>query len=187
MNKASKFFMIAVGILGMACGGTQNDAETNAADNAPAATTEEAMASPAIKAVKLDYISAKMQDPSDTLHVLNFWATWCKPCIKELPYFEQVRENTEGKAIKFSYVNLDFADEIESKVRPFVEKKQLGGEVVLLDEPDQNYFINAIDSAWSGAIPATLFVAKGGAVYHFHEGEYTRESLEQQIDELLSQ
>jgi thiol-disulfide isomerase/thioredoxin len=110
------------------------------------------------------------------VRVVNFWATWCKPCIAELPYFEQARQHFAKDNVEFTYASLDFADEVESKVHPFLKKCPLGGNVVVLAEPDLDAMINRIDSSWSGAIPATMIVSNNGQQV-FHEGEYDSATL----------
>lgn len=99
----------------------------------------------------------KRLEPSDTLYVVNFWATWCKPCVAELPALDSLNLKTKGSKIKVLLVCLDFRDELQTKVNPFLKRKNLNSECVLLDEADGNAYIDKISSNWSGAIPATLF------------------------------
>lgn len=93
----------------------------------------------------------------DTLYVVNFWATWCKPCVEELPALDSLNFKSKGRNIKVLLVCLDFREELQSKVNPFLKRKALGSECVLLDEVNGNAYIDKIASNWSGAIPATLF------------------------------
>jgi len=58
----------------------------------------------------------------NTIYVINFWATWCMPCVKELPYFEKL--NAENKDAKVVLISLDFKDQLESKLLPFLKKKE---------------------------------------------------------------
>ncbi len=93
---------------------------------------------------------------SDTTYVINFWATWCKPCVAELPYFLELHETYKDQKYKFIFVSLDFPKQIEKKLMPFLEKNPLPGEVIVLDDSDSNTWIPAVDPEWSGAIPATM-------------------------------
>ncbi len=104
--------------------------------------------------------------------IVNFWATWCKPCITELPYFEQI--NAEMKSEKFSVclVNLDFNSKYKTSAVEFVRNKNLKSEVIHLNDTDPNKWINKIDSNWTGAIPATLIYENGKKIF-FHECEIT--------------
>ncbi|OOG65811.1 TlpA disulfide reductase family protein [Flavobacterium sp. A45] len=92
----------------------------------------------------------------NTIYVVNFWATWCAPCVKELPYFEKLK--SENKSIKVVLVSLDFKDQFESKLLPFVKNKKINSEVVLLTDKDYNIWLPMIDKDWSGSIPATLII-----------------------------
>ena len=108
---------------------------------------------------------------SDTTYVINFWATWCKPCVEELPYFEKLHQQFSGEKLKVVLVSLDFPDKLESKLLPFVKEHQLQSEVVALTDIDYNSWINKINSDWGGAIPVTL-------VYNANESKFINEQFE---------
>lgn len=116
------------------------------------------------------------QEGSKT-YVVNFWATWCAPCIKELPYFEALNKNQN---IDVLLVSLDFPQHKESRLLPFIKKNQLQSKVVHLDDTNENFWINAIDSTWSGAIPATIIYnnQKRG----FYERLFTQKELETLVE-----
>ena len=96
----------------------------------------------------------------DFTYVINFWATWCAPCVKELPYFEEALSAYKGDNVKVILVSLDFPNHLEDKLIPFIEKRGLKSEIILLDDPAENTWIPAIDESWSGALPATLIYNK---------------------------
>jgi thiol-disulfide isomerase/thioredoxin len=93
---------------------------------------------------------------NDSIYVINFWATWCAPCLKELPYFEKL--HTDNPKVKVILVSLDSQKDLEKKLIPFVARKQLTANVILLSDKDYNSWLNKIDESWSGAIPATLIL-----------------------------
>ncbi|MEK6482340.1 TlpA disulfide reductase family protein [Catalinimonas sp. 4WD22] len=109
--------------------------------------------------------------------VVNFWATWCAPCIKELPHFESLRKDYQADEIKVLLVSLDMD---KDKALKFKEKKQLQSDVAYLDEVDFNQWIDKISPDWSGAIPATLMISPSGD-RSFHEGEFSKEELYEQV------
>ena len=113
--------------------------------------------------------------------IVNFWATWCKPCITELPYFEQI--NAEMKSEKFSVclVNLDFNSKYKTSAVEFVRNRNIKSEVIHLNDTDPNKWINKIDSSWTGAIPATIIYNNGKKVF-FREGEITYDELKSEIN-----
>jgi thiol-disulfide isomerase/thioredoxin len=106
------------------------------------------------KVVKWDALQKILNTTSDEIQVINFWATWCAPCIKELPLLEKLNAQNNLNA-KITLINLDYADKID-KVNAFMTRKNIQSEVLLLDEIDYNSWIDKVDKTWSGAIPATL-------------------------------
>lgn len=97
---------------------------------------------------------------SDTTYIINFWATWCKPCVAELPYFNKEAKEFKGKNIKFIFVSLDFINTIEKNVKPFLAKNPLNGKVIILGDQDVNTWGSEIDNKWDGAIPVTMLLNK---------------------------
>ena len=120
----------------------------------------------------------------DTLYVVNFWATWCKPCIAELPAFDSLYIRIQNQKVKIILVSLDFAENISGKVNPFLIKNKIKSTVVLLDEINGNDFITKISKNWSGSIPATLF--KKGKETVLLEKKLRLTDLQIQIDKLLN-
>jgi thiol-disulfide isomerase/thioredoxin len=124
-----------------------------------------------VREVKFNTIDSLLHLSPEMPIVINFWATWCKPCVQELPYFEELHKNYSASGVKVVMVSLDFKKDLESRVKPFVQKNNLASEVLLLNEPDYNSWINRVDSSWSGAIPATVIISKGKK--EFFEKEFS--------------
>lgn len=120
---------------------------------------------------------------NQTLYVVNFWATWCKPCVKELPAFELIGERYKDQGVKVILVSLDFPEHLEKGVIPFIEKYGLKSEIVILDDTDSNTWIPLVSKEWSGAIPATLLISNGER--NFFEQSFTYDSLEKEIKKIL--
>lgn len=97
----------------------------------------------------------------DTIYVVNLWATWCKPCVAELPYFNMAADQLKDKKVKFIFASMDFIDAIDKSVKPFLRKKPLSGSVYIMGDQDVNTWGYEIDSKWDGAIPVTIVVANG--------------------------
>jgi len=116
-------------------------------------------------------------------YVINFWATWCAPCVKELPYFEKLNTVYKGKGVEVILVSLDFPDQLKSKLIPFIQKKKLQSKVVLMVDPDQDIWIPKISKNWSGAIPATLIYNKEER--RFFEKSFQYDELENELLKLL--
>ncbi|SDF78294.1 AhpC/TSA family protein [Pedobacter terrae] len=128
-----------------------------------------------VKLLKLDDLDKRMANGKDTTYVINFWATWCSPCVAELPNFEKLRLANLKKPVKVILVSLDFKSKLQKTVIPFVQQNSINAEVFLLNEPDQQQYTERIDKKWSGAIPATLFVNKKKR--QFYEKAFTENEL----------
>ncbi|SCX85993.1 TlpA family protein disulfide reductase [Flavobacterium caeni] len=116
---------------------------------------------------------------NDTTYVVNFWATWCAPCIAELPHFEKLNRDYKDKKVKVILASLDFSKQVESNLLPFIKNKNLQSKVVHLGDPDANAWIEKVDSTWSGAIPATVIYNK--TKRNFYEQSFTYEQLQQEL------
>lgn len=113
-----------------------------------------------IPVVNTEEMLEMLKKADDTIRVFNFWATWCKPCVAELPYFEALHSEKQGSPFVLYLVSLDFPEVIESKLKPFLHKKHIQSQVVVFDGGDPNVWIDAIDKRWSGSIPASIVTYK---------------------------
>lgn len=120
---------------------------------------------------------------NDKTYVVNFWATWCAPCVKELPYFEKLNKEYQDKNVEVILVSLDFPKKVNTKLIPFINENNLQSKVVLLDDKNEQFWIGDISDKWSGAIPATLIYNKDKR--EFYEKSFTYESLENTIESFL--
>lgn len=114
---------------------------------------------------------------NDTTYVVNFWATWCGPCVKELPYFEEITDNYADKPLKVILVSLDFKRQIEKKFIPFLKKNKINSDVVLLLDGNEGEWIDKVDTSWSGSIPITI-VYRGEKRVFIEDSFHSYEDLE---------
>ncbi|MFN8285314.1 MAG: TlpA disulfide reductase family protein [Chitinophagales bacterium] len=132
---------------------------------------------PEVKVVNFQqYENIAEKKNNDTLYVVNFWATWCKPCVAEMPYFEAAAKKFSSERVKVVFIDLNYPREKE-QVQNFINEKKVTSEVYLLDAGNPNNWIPAIDSEWSGAIPATVMFKNGKKIF-FREGEMTANELD---------
>lgn len=129
--------------------------------------------------VNFKTLDTLLKSSAPEIIVINFWATWCGPCIKELPHFEKLNAAADP-GIKVVLVNLDYADKVE-KVNSFLRIKKIKTPVLLLDEIDYNSWIEKVDKNWSGAIPATLVLNTATGKRNFVEKELSETDLQQLI------
>ena len=119
----------------------------------------------------------------DSVYVVNFWATWCAPCIVELPHFESIGEKYKNQKVKVLLVSLDMNKQVEKNLLPFIKRKKLKSEVIHLHEPDANAWIPKVDKDWTGALPATIIYSKSKR--KFYERTFTESELENEVKQFL--
>ncbi|MBN8566619.1 MAG: redoxin domain-containing protein [Flavobacteriales bacterium] len=137
-----------------------------------------------VKSFTFEYIESYLNQKNDTLYVINFWATWCVPCVKELPHFEKLNQKYKNGKFKMILVSLDFPKMIESRVIPFIKQKKLKAEVIVLNDPDANSWIEKVAKEWSGAIPATVIYRND--TRKFYEQSFTEQELETEIQSFIN-
>lgn len=138
---------------------------------------------PSWKITKLRDFMAK----SDSVLVINFWATFCKPCIEEIPYFESIVKKYKHKKVKLLLVSLDLKDEYPKNIKSFVTKNKYSSQVVWLNETNADYFCPKVDKAWSGGIPATLLINRKTGYRKFFEDELKPAEFESELKKALAQ
>ena len=135
--------------------------------------------------IKFDKLQSLIEEKGDQVHVINFWATWCAPCVKELPLFEALNARNDPR-VRVTLISLDFADEL-NKVDAFISRRKIKSQVFLLDEIDYNSWIDRVEKSWGGAIPATLFINQQTGQRKFVDRELRNGELEEIIASLTNQ
>ena len=113
--------------------------------------------------------------------IINFWATWCKPCVQELPYLEEINESGKAKVI---LVSLDFLEDLDTRVNAFISRYEMTSQLYLMNNVDYNSWIEKVDSTWTGAIPATLVLNTYSGKRKFIERQLRDGDLEPIINEI---
>ncbi len=137
-----------------------------------------------IKRWKMDDL-LKYADQNDSVLVINFWATFCGPCIAEIPYFHSITAKYKKQQVKLLLVSLDFKEYYPQKIRDFAKKRKYTAEIVWLDEEKPDEFCPKVDSSWTGSMPATLFINKKTGYRKFVEAEMKPQDLEKEMKLML--
>lgn len=112
-----------------------------------------------IRIIKFPQLQRILEQPSDSVLIVNFWATWCAPCVAEIPHFEKISAQYASSKVKVILVSLDAVSLLQKKVEPFIARKRIkSAQVVLLDETDYNAWIDKVSADWSGALPFTVII-----------------------------
>lgn len=122
---------------------------------------------------------ALLQPGDDQVKLINFWATWCKPCVKELPYFQQLHEKYPD--LPMVLVSLDKKSDASGRIARFLAQRKITIPVVVLADGRANEWIDQVNPEWSGAIPATLVFNKGQRMFYETDFE-SMQAIEDKID-----
>ncbi len=132
--------------------------------------------------IRLSDLQKEIRAPG-SVKVINFWATWCAPCVKELPFFEKV--NQDNKDVQVLLISMDYdLDPNPEKVKKFIDRKKIKSKVVILAEENPNDWIDKIDKNWTGALPSTLIINPTSGKRKLVQGELKEGELEKLIDEI---
>lgn len=136
-----------------------------------------------VKTYNFNQLKPLLERKDNKTYVVNFWATWCAPCVKELPYFEKIKKEYGNKNVEVLLVSLDFPKQVQRALIPFLNKRDIKSDVILLDDVNEDFWIKAIDENWSGALPATIIYNKEGR--KFYEQSFDYETLENELNTFL--
>ncbi|MCL6267990.1 TlpA disulfide reductase family protein [Flagellimonas myxillae] len=178
-----KYLLLSVGFLLIftACGNKAKEDKTaevvDTAYTQPVETTADQVKFPVYD---FEGLQPLLNQEDGKTYIINFWATWCKPCLEEMPYFEEVNAERKSEGVEVILVSLDMRSMWKTRLEPYVEKKQLKSKVVILDDPDQNAWIPKIDANWDGAIPATVIYNQNNRKFYGHG--FTLDELNEAVD-----
>ncbi len=137
-----------------------------------------------IKKVKIIDV-LHMADTSSVPVVFNFFASWCRPCVQELPWFEKTVPNYKGKNVNLILVSLDYADDFPKGILAFAKKHNITSQIVWLEEADPNYFCPKIDKRWEGTIPVSLMINNATNFRAFYDYQLPESQLKIALDKLV--
>jgi thiol-disulfide isomerase/thioredoxin len=137
-----------------------------------------------IPAWKLTDLQAALQKATQPT-IFNFWATICKPCMAEFPHFQSLVKQYESQGVKLILVSLDLKEAYPKKIAAISSRLKLTTPIVFLNESNADLFCPAVDSSWSGVIPASIFINNATGYRKFFEQELNKEKFEAEIINML--
>jgi len=138
------------------------------------------LAAQEIKSIKITDLEKTIAE-SKTPLVINFWATYCKPCVAEIPYFQEEVKKQKANGVQLILVSLDLKSYYPQKIRSFAASRKFTAPILWLNETDADYFCPKVDPKWSGVLPATLFINNKTGYRKFYEDALSRETLKKEI------
>jgi thiol-disulfide isomerase/thioredoxin len=117
--------------------------------------------------------------------IINFWATFCKPCIEEIPFLEASVRQYEKMGLELWLVSLDMEEMFPSKLEVFTQKRSFQSRQFWLQETNADVFCPIIDPQWSGAIPASLFIHRATGYRKFYEEPLNEQQIKSAVQLLL--
>lgn len=138
-----------------------------------------------VERIRIPELEKILNNPDDRINVVNFWATWCGPCVREFPLFEKVAGEYKGKNVRFLMISLDFPSQVEKQLIPFLEKNKATIDIAVMMDVDYNAWIDKVDKGWQGDIPATLVFNNARNQRNFHKGEIDEQGLRKLINAYL--
>lgn len=129
-------------------------------------------------------IKALLQNDTDKVRLINVWATWCGPCVTEMPEFVEINRMYRRRDFEFITLSADKPDK-KDKAHELLKKMQASAKNYIYHSEDKYKLIEAIDPQWQGALPYTLLVAPGGKVVYRTQGSIVPQQMKKMIVEKL--
>lgn len=139
-----------------------------------------------IPRVKMAEVVNTYSRKTDSVYVINFWATFCRPCVGEIPHFISITNRYAAQKVKLLLVSLDLKEDYPAKIRAFAKQRHFNANMAWLNETNADVFCPMIDKSWSGAIPATIMVNARTGYRKFFEAELSAEEFEKALKEVIS-
>ena len=150
---------------------------------------EEAKQSPEKKStvslVTLQEVQKALEKNKGKVSIVNLWATWCPPCVAEIPHLSEFYREMDPEKVAFTAISLDDPQSAEKVVPLFQQKKKVPFDILVLKEPDIDALGKLLNKQLSGSIPNTLVYNSQGKLVKFWEGGISKSDLEGVVKPLL--
>jgi thiol-disulfide isomerase/thioredoxin len=181
MSNTSRSILLAIGLSSFLL----NFSAPAQSRTTPAAKRKLAPAA-AARAINAEELQGLLKRDGTRPLLVNYWATWCDPCRDEFPDLVKIDGDYRPKGLDFIAITLDDSKDINTEVPKFLRRMRAKMPVYLLNVIDPEPVINAVDSGWSGALPATFLYNGKGEVVFKHFGRVNAAELRTAIDKVMS-
>jgi thiol-disulfide isomerase/thioredoxin len=123
---------------------------------------------------------------SDHPMIVNFWATFCVPCVKEIPYFQSTVDGYKAQQVELVLVSLDLPDYYPARITSFAKSHAFLSRILWLDETNADYFCPKVDPRWTGGIPCSLFINNKTHYRRFFDRQLTEPQVDLEIKKMLT-
>ncbi|MBP6432087.1 MAG: TlpA family protein disulfide reductase [Ferruginibacter sp.] len=123
---------------------------------------------------------------NDTTYIVNFWSTFCQPCIEEMPFLQSISKKYASKKVKLVFVSLDVKSFYPKKLKAFLKQHKITATSIWLNETNADIFCPAVEEKWSGAIPATIIVNNKKGYKQFYEEQFTPQQFEDALKKAIN-
>lgn len=144
-----------------------------------------ALKSQQVQVVDFNKFKELYEKNNDTAYVINFFASWCAPCVNELPEVVAFAKKQKKQKTKTLLVSLDFLKDKDVKLIPLLKKLEITELVYLLHEKDSTQWINKFYPSWTGDLPAT-FIIKNGVINKIKNNSFSKKNIELEIKNINS-
>ena len=132
-----------------------------------------------------DALRALRKNESGKFRLVNFWATWCAPCVAEFDEFIVINRMYRHRDFEVITVALNRPDE-QSTVLKFLKQKQASCKNLIFASTDREKLINVFDPDWQGPVPFTVVIAPGGAIVYRDTGSIEPLAIKRAIVKALN-
>ena len=133
-----------------------------------------------LKMIDVNGVKDLAKNDTKKLRLVNLWATWCAPCVAELPDLNDLNRMYRGRDFEFVTISIDDAENKEHAIE-FLKQKHIAATNYLFSSDDRDSLANALDKQWQGPAPYTILIAPGGKIVYRHSGQVDLLELKQAI------
>jgi thiol-disulfide isomerase/thioredoxin len=145
------------------------------------------LAGQAPRLVNANEIKDLVYQQSGRVVLLNFWATWCPPCLVEFPEIVAFEKAYRARGLAVISVSGDSPKRVDSDLLPFLEKHPSDFPVYVMNTDDVEAFMHRIDPEWNGTLPATFFIDRKGDVAFKRFAAMSREQMQRALEYLFEE